>query len=364
MQEEGFRMPSAVIVGAGIGGLATAIGLHRSGWDVSVYERWPEVVGVGAALGLWPEAQAVLEEIGVGEAVLSEALPYRHATIRNWQGSRLSDLPLSRIERTWGRPVVLISRARLMAIMLEALRDRVDIHTGVAVDSVAEFQRSADLVVGADGLRSTVRGLHFSDQAQPVPAGFTAWRGVVEDDVDEYGEYWGQGLMFGMTPMEPGRTNWYAAVGREHMPRVNNVERPKDLAVLFDSWPPAIMTALLKSDASSLLRHEVFDLAPHLESFVSGNVVVIGDAAHAMTPSLGQGACQALIDAGVLVREVQRCVQEGGAIAMGLGRFDAQRRRPTQRAVVMSRRLSKLAMARNWTGTRDVMMKASAPLAR
>lgn len=356
-------MPSVVIVGAGIGGLATAIAMEQHGWDVRVLERWPEVVGVGAALGLWPEAQEVLEEIGVGDAVLAEALPYRDATIRNAHGRWLSDLPLRRIERTSGRPVVLISRARLMAIMLQKLGDRVAIDTGVSVKSVSELQSSADLVVGADGLKSTVRQLLFSDEAKPRPAGFTAWRGVVEDEVEEYGEHWGRGLMFGMTPMEPGRTNWYAAVGKEHMEKVDAVTAPIGLSPLFESWPAQITTALINSSAGSLLRHDVYDLSPHLKSYASGKVVLIGDAAHAMTPSLGQGACQALIDAGALARELQNA-SGAGTVEAALLRFDALRRKPTQRSVVMSRRLSKLAMARNWRRTRDVIMRASSPLAR
>ncbi|WP_345408160.1 FAD-dependent oxidoreductase [Nonomuraea salmonea] len=112
---------TAAIVGAGIGGLATAIGLRRIGWEVTVLERWPEINPEGTALGIRPDAQAALAQLGLREELLRRTVPYRQAVIRTPQGERIADLPLERIERKGGAPVLMLSRTSLMNMLVDAL---------------------------------------------------------------------------------------------------------------------------------------------------------------------------------------------------------------------------------------------------
>jgi 2-polyprenyl-6-methoxyphenol hydroxylase-like FAD-dependent oxidoreductase len=351
---------SVAIVGAGVGGLSAALGLCRAGWHVSVLEKWPQVVGNGAALGLWPDAQSALDRLGLGDELQRTAVPYAAGEIRTASGRRLTPLPLARIQRTTGRPVVLLSRTSLMRLLLEAVsRHGVTVRTDVRITEPQRLADEHDVVVGADGLRSAVRRAYFGDHAAPRDAGFTAWRGSVETETGWYGETWGAGRFFGITPMEPGRTNWYAAV-RHERPRSDPEVALRHLLALYEGWPAPIEDVLSSTRPETLLQHQVFDLAPPLRSYVQGNAVLVGDAAHAMTPSLGQGACQALID-GVVLADALAEEQE---VAAGLRSYDRQRRKPTQRLVAGSARASRVGLAERWLGLRSAALRMSAPLAR
>ncbi|GAA3167518.1 FAD-dependent monooxygenase [Nonomuraea salmonea] len=190
-------------------------------------------------------------------------------------------------------------------------------------------------MVGADGLRSTVREACFGATVRPRYAGIVAWRGVARFNPPSYGETWGAGQVFGITPQEPGATNWYAAVATPEGHR----ETLDELRARFAGWHDPITRLLAEADEEAVLRHEIYDLSPRLKSLIAGNVALVGDAAHAMTPSLGQGACQALLDAAALTM----CLESAGDVGSALRAYDARRRRPAQRVVAMSRQMTRLA---------------------
>ncbi len=343
-----------------MGGLSAALGLSRAGWRVSVLEKWPQVVGTGAALGLWPDAQSALERLGLGDELRRTAVPYEHGEIRTSEGRRLTPLPVSRIRRTTGRFVLLLSRTSLMNMLLGAVtRHGVTVETDVRITDPQQLATEHDVVVGADGLRSAVRRAYFGDATAPRDAQFTAWRGSVETETNWYGETWGKGQIFGITPMEPGRTNWYAAV-RHESPRDDAGLALQHLLALYEGWPAPIEEVLSSSKPEALLQHQVFDLTPPLPSYVRGNAVLVGDAAHAMTPSLGQGACQAVIDGVALAG----ALAQGDDVAAALRAYDDERRRPTQRLVVGSARASRIGLAEQWLGLRSAVLRMSAPVAR
>ncbi|MFI6485543.1 FAD-dependent monooxygenase [Nonomuraea sp. NPDC050663] len=338
---------TAAIVGAGIGGLATAIGLRRHGWQVTVLERWPRIHPEGTALGMRPDAQAALAELGLLDELRRRTVPYRDAHIRTPTGRRIARLPLERIEQKGGSPVLMLSRPSLMTMLLDALGENV-VRTGTDITDLRALRDDHDLVVGADGLRSMVRTSSFGTTTEPAYSGIVAWRGVAGFTPPSYGETWGAGQVFGITPQEPGSTNWYAAVATEE----GREETLDELRARFTGWHDPITRILAEADERSVLRHEIYDLSPHLRSFVTGNVALVGDAAHAMTPSLGQGACQALLDAAALTD----CLGSGRDVATALREYDARRRKPSQRIVTMSRWMTKLAGHR-LQGPRNTMMR-------
>ncbi|MFD9409812.1 FAD-dependent oxidoreductase [Streptomyces sp. NPDC059989] len=327
----------AVVVGAGVGGLATAIGLRRAGWTVRVLERRTALERYGTAFGIHPTAQAALDRLGLGDALRARAVPYRDARIRRPDGKVLAALPLERIERKAGRPELLISRPYLIDALLAEL-DRlggVEIGYGQRLTDPAGI--GADLLVGADGINSTVRTAYFGHHSGPRPIGTVAWIGIAGFETGVYGETWGEGRFFGMTPVEPGRTNWYAAV-----PEATTAQDVRDT---FAGWHDPVPRVLAETDPATWIRYEMRHLHPALPAFVADDrVALVGDAAHAMTPNLGQGACTALLDAEALTRAV--AARGPAGLPAALRAYDAERRRSAQRVAFGSRNLHRFVTLR------------------
>ncbi|MFE4530605.1 FAD-dependent oxidoreductase [Streptomyces anulatus] len=355
---------TATVVGAGIGGLATAIGLRRAGWTVTVLERRTELERYGAAFGIHPTAQAALDRLGVGDALRDHAVPYRDAHIRTPDGRPMARLPLERIESKAGRPELLISRPYLLDALLAGLDafGDVPIKLGERVTDVDALAAGQDLVIGADGIRSAVRTARFGDRSGPRRVGTVAWIGIADFENPVHGETWGSGRFFGLTPVEPGRTNWYATV-----PEATTAE---ELRASFAGWHDPIPRILGATDPATWIRYEMRHLYPALPSFVSdarpasrvptgarpAPVALVGDAAHAMTPNLGQGACTAILDADALTRALAAAPPSPAGIAGALRAYDAERRRSAQRTALGSRTLHRF-MSTERTRLRDAAVR-------
>ncbi|GAA3254600.1 FAD-dependent oxidoreductase [Nonomuraea helvata] len=336
---------SAVVVGAGVGGLATAIGLRRAGWHVTILERRAELERYGTAFGIHPTAQAALDRLGVGDAFRARALPYRDGRIRTPDGKVMARLPLERIERRAGRPELLISRPYLLDALLGALD--VPVRYGENVSDAAALVEGPDLVVGADGINSAVRTAAFGTRSGVRQVGTVTWIGIADFETGVYGETWGRGRFFGMTPIEPGRTNWYAAA-----PEATTAAGLRDR---FAGWHEPIPRVLAETDPASWIRYEMRHLFPALPTFVrGGRVALVGDAAHAMTPNLGRGACTAILDAEALTRAIARYGRAG--LPSALRAYDTERRRSAQRVAFGSRTLHRL-MSTERSRLRDSLVR-------
>lgn len=340
-----MRERSAIVAGGGIGGLATAIALVRRGWQVRVFERSTQFTEVGAGISLWSNALRALDAIGIGDSVRSLGAVELHGGIQHRSGRWLSRIDAAEMARRYG-PVMILHRADLLRVLLDAVPPDALV-AGTEVVSVEIDEQAgrvtyngrtatADLVVGADGIHSTARRLVWPDAPTPRYAGYTAWRMVtppLPGKPDQGGETWGLGARFGHAPLPDGRVYCYATANlAEGVPLPNG-----DLAELrrrFGDWHDPIPALLEAGAGTPILRHDLYEL-PDLRSFARGRVALVGDAAHAMTPNLGQGACQALEDAATLAA----LLDEEATVSAALDRYDRLRRARTQAIVKQSRRM-------------------------
>jgi 2-polyprenyl-6-methoxyphenol hydroxylase-like FAD-dependent oxidoreductase len=346
---------SIAVVGAGIGGLAAALALRRAGFHVQVHERADVLSAAGAGLTLQPNGIAALRQLGL-ERVERAGAVLRVGGLLRWDGLPLSVLPRERgaalLERA-GAPVVGIHRATLQDLLLDALgRDAVQLArdctgyqskgAGVRIHFADGSQTECDALVGADGLGSAVRSRLVGDGA-PVYAGYTSWRGVAPDlcglAPDFAAEMWGRGLRFGGCAIDAGRFYWFAvanAPAGEREP--DGPQRKQGLLARFAGWGSRVPTLIASTPEDAILRTDISDRPP-LARWGEGAVTLLGDAAHAMTPNLGQGACQALEDACVLGRELSRA----SSLEAGLRAYETARIPRANAVVVAARRLGAVA---------------------
>ena len=321
-----------VIIGGGIGGLAAALALRREGFEPEVYERAPALLEVGAAIAVWPNAFRVLERLGLGETVLARAGRIRSV---RWlgRGGRLYNhftFPET------GAPAVALHRADLQGALLRSLpTESVQLGQtfegfGVEGEEVrARFdggtEVACDLLVGADGLHSRVRAQLLGD-GEPAYRGYTVWRGVarLEHAALHKGtasEIYGAGQRFGIGPVGLGRTGWWATANEPLAAAESAAEHAPKLLRLFESWCAPVRELIEATPSESILRNAAHD-RPAAARWGAGSVTLLGDAAHPMTPNLGQGGCIAIEDAAVLAR----CLAKYRDAPRALRTYESRRR--------------------------------------
>ncbi|SFP83771.1 2-polyprenyl-6-methoxyphenol hydroxylase [Amycolatopsis rubida] len=364
---------AAAVVGGGIGGLAAAAGLVRIGWRVTVLERAPALRELGAGMSLMTNAQRCLDELGVGAEVRRRSATMRPGGegLRTAMGWRLMKPASEAFVRSRRLSSIVLSRRELLRVLERALppgRLRIGAEvTGVDESGQLTYRSggamktiTADLVVAADGLNSTVRKILQPEAPAPVYSGHSVWRGITEHPVpksDPGGNTWGRGLEFGRMPLADGRVYWYAVANLR--PGLRHLDEWQEVRRRFGRWHRPIPQLIAATAPETVLRHDVYEMATPLPSFVSGRVVLLGDAAHAMTSDLGQGACQAIEDAVVLCGAL---ATEPGVPA-ALRRYDEERGPRTQVITEASRRMGevKLVERRLAVIRRNVRMRLSSP---
>ncbi|GGS40451.1 FAD-dependent monooxygenase [Streptomyces griseoviridis] len=340
----------AVIVGGGIGGLAAAIGLHRTGWEVTVVERTTVLDDAGAAISLAANGLRALDELGVGEAVRAAARGQYAGGTRTPGGTWLTRMDGRALEAAVGAPIMGVPRAELhrllrAALPADALLTATEAGpvratgTGRVQVELAEGTLEADLVVAADGVGSRTRGRLFPAHPGPVYSGSTVLRAITDRPVDGCGDFeltWGRGAEFGHIGLRDGRAEWHAVLTVPEGTRF-----PDPLAELrrrFHGWHAPVPALLDATRPAAVLHHDVRELRTPLPSYAVGRVALLGDAAHAMTPNLGQGACQALEDAVVLAA----ALAGGPTVEAALTRYDAERRPRSQAVARAARRAGRM----------------------
>jgi 2-polyprenyl-6-methoxyphenol hydroxylase-like FAD-dependent oxidoreductase len=348
------RPPRVAIVGAGPAGLATAVALRRRGVEASVYERIPVPAPAGTGLTLWPNAFGALACFGAADAVRSVGLPADDLTMRSMTGRVLYQLPRELMEERYGGSGVALRRTDLTGALLGLLEPDVVRYgarfTGARTEGeqvVASFAdgstATADLLVGADGMRSTVRaGLPVGGRLRY--AGYPVWRAVTSFALERASGQLslGRGAQFGSWQLPGGRTYWFAAEAAPEGARAGGAVGRAQLAERFASWHQPIPELIAATADDELIVTDIYDSRP-LRGWSHGRVTLVGDAAHPSTPNLGQGTCQAFEDAAVLAR----CLERYDEVATAVRAYERLRRRRAHAVSAQARWMGRMGTLRS-----------------
>lgn len=343
-----------IIIGAGIGGLTTALTMRRAGYELEIYEKTSELRPAGAGISVWSNGVKVLNSLGLGDEVANIGGRMDIMEYRSHTDELLNRIHLDPVVQTVGQRPYPVSRTDLQQLLLKALGS-VPIKLNAKCIAIEQdeyrvtayfedgYQTSGDVLIVADGSRSTLRNYVVGYPVELRYAGYVNWNGLVEISEDLGTEntwviYVGEGKRASMMPV--GNHRFYFFFGCP-MPKGTVVEpeqRREELQQIFAGWPLPVQRLIERLDPDQLNRLEIHDLDP-LEQLVRGRVALLGDAAHASTPTLGQGGCQAMEDAEVLSRFLSTT---NIGVEYALKRYETERKERTANLVLKARKRADL----------------------
>ena len=343
-----------LVVGGGIAGLTCAGLLEQRGFSPDVVEKTDSYGGLGYALGLWPVGSNVLKGLGVYEAFRSRADPMHTYTLLGDSGDELNTYDIATVAREYGEPH-LVWRPRLIDVLGDTVSDEnirmgatiteLDQHDGVVdVTFTDGTSGTYDLVVGADGIHSTVREMVFGDVALTYQ-GMTSWAFWVDEALVEPGvikEHWGDGRFAGLYPTDDGLACFLATTAPEGTPDPVD-ERKARIRRSFEGmggFIPDVLNEMEERAAHEIWHDDFYDL--RMDEWANDRVVLIGDAAHAPLPTAGVGASMAMESAAVLADELTRT--DSAYVERALDHYTTRRRDRVDKVQDKSRQLGTFAL--------------------
>ena len=335
------------IIGAGIGGLTTALALQQRGLQVTVYEASAEIKPVGAGIVLASNAMQVFKNLRIHHKIEKAGHKVSRMKITDAHLNPLSVVDLTDYEKKYGVYNTAIHRGELQKILANELGyENIRLGKRLAnIEKAANFTLTFEdhstveskIVIGADGIKSIVRNQLFG-KSTIRNTNQLCWRGLCQMDLSkqyehEFNEAWGKGKRFGFGKISSNKVYWYA---------LTNLNKPNiaevNLAQLFCEFHPDILNIISATKSENIFVSDIIDLKP-INKWQSENLCLIGDAAHATTPNLGQGACQAIEDAFVLAK----LLDNGLAIENTFEAYEKLRRKKAHKIVTTSWTLGKIA---------------------
>jgi 2-polyprenyl-6-methoxyphenol hydroxylase-like FAD-dependent oxidoreductase len=345
-----------LIIGGGIGGLAVALALQRVGIEVAVFEKSREIREVGAGLAIWANAIKALEQIGVGEAVLAAGAEMHDYQFRSADGETLIRVSIDDMTQKVGAPSICIRRADMQNTLYRALDEgvvRLGANcVGFTQDDGGVTARFADgreerggLLIGADGIKSVTRDTQFGPTRLRY-SGYKCWRSITpfgdstSFPLGSWWLLWGRGARFGMSYVGGGNVYWYAMVNAPEGASDPAEGRKRRVLEAFRGWSAPVQALIEATPEASIIPTDLYDVVP-IPRWGTGRVTLLGDAAHATTPNLGQGACQAIEDAVILAKDLamSKGLSDCATAIAALRRYEARRHGRASRITNLSWRI-------------------------
>lgn len=342
-----------LILGGGIAGLTTALALKKIGINAKVVEASPLFKPVGAGITLAANAMQVYSLLGIYDKLLAEGNSLGELKVLAQNGKKISHANADKLKN--GFTNLAISRHALHQILVNEIDPKNIICGKKSIQFVQEKEQikvwfddqsiiSCDALIVAEGIHSNIRKQLIPD-SEIRYAGYTCWRGLTTStnlNIQETSETWGRNGRFGIVPIGQNQIYWFACKNASSQNQQMKSWKQKDLLNNFKNYHEDIKHILENTPDDHIIWNDICDLKP-ISNYAFGSVVLIGDAAHATTPNLGQGACQAIEDAFFLAQELQinQSIQEAFI------HFEKKRLKRTQTIVNQSQRLGKIAQLEN-----------------
>lgn len=359
----------ALVAGAGVGGLTTAIALRARGAEVEVFEAAPESRTSGGGLGIACNATKVLTALGIDLPSEGLGRVCERFTLRTARGRHMRDLPIASIAAELGSPVVNVRRADLVTLLREKAKDT-PIHygaevvgyergrDGVSIACADGRTATGDLLVGADGIRSAVRA-RVTGRAPVNEYGYVCWIATVPFEHPALppggaAHYWGRGQRFGLIDIGGGHVYWW---GTKNLP-AGQAQRwagtKRDVLRCYEGWASEVREVIAATPDADIVSVPAQDRT-FADRWGDGPVTLVGDAAHPMLTSLSQGAGSAIEDGYTLAHHLAHA---NGVVA-GLRGYERARRERTRWLVTASRRLSRTEQLAHpvAVGLRDLVIR-------
>eukprot|EP00511_Aplanochytrium_stocchinoi_P010547 CAMPEP_0204867386 /NCGR_PEP_ID=MMETSP1348-20121228/22426_1 /ASSEMBLY_ACC=CAM_ASM_000700 /TAXON_ID=215587 /ORGANISM="Aplanochytrium stocchinoi, Strain GSBS06" /LENGTH=404 /DNA_ID=CAMNT_0052019791 /DNA_START=118 /DNA_END=1332 /DNA_ORIENTATION=+ len=349
---------NVIIVGGGIAGLSTGLFLLRAGYKVHVYEQAPFILPVGAAISVWSNGVKVMNKLGLGKEMIRLGGRMDKMIYKTPEGDTMVEMDLQEVYSKSGERAYPVSRADLQQMLMDEYQKaggeltlgKICVSVGkvnpddadskvIAIFDDGSKSSQCDLLIGADGIRSKVRS-YVLDSTIPLRYHYTNWNGLIDfDDKISLSNEWvmwvGDGKRASVMPIADRFYFFLGSALPEDAPGPERgTEAMRDeLKQIFKQFPEGVERLIDAIDVKKLNRIPICDIDP-LDKYYSGRVVLIGDAAHATTPTLGQGGCQAMEDAEVLSSFL---ISTNISVVDALDRYQKYRMKRTHEMVLKAR---------------------------
>jgi len=345
---------TVTIIGGGIGGLTTALTLKQKGLFINIFEASAEIKAVGAGIIIANNAMQVFKELGIQDKIEKAGNKISYMNITDPQLKNIFAVDLTEYEKKYSAHNIAIHRGDLQKILAKEIGyDHINLSKRLSkIEKGKLFKLTfednstieSNLVIGADGIKSVVRNQLF-EKSTLRNAKQKCWRGICEIDLpekyhNELNEAWGKGKRFGFVKISNKKVYWYALINSK-----NAVSDDVNLHELFGAFHSDILNMISVTNKEQIIVSNIIDLKP-IDKWQSGNVCLLGDAAHATTPNLGQGACQAIEDAYVL----GKLLDNGTALENTFKEYEKLRLKKAHTIVNTSWTVGKIAHIENSLG--------------